>query len=281
LLLRDTIIAAVFIGNLGEKTEFGESRGCQIDKRKVITEIANEFYSIKVLCLKYLDIYISSCTKEEKPLIVSYKTVLLKLLCDFITNTMDNDLIITVLRLFEKIQDVLDEPFERASMETYLFAILDHKYHEIQRLEEERTNELKFKIEVNSRGGNSGKGSRNNSAVSKVNPGASGVGKSKMAGPSGQNTSKNSIAQNNQLNETEGGGSSISEEQEFMNHQNFLEDLLAKNLAPRFHGHYELTTFLKKEEGLGTMIDMLINPFEAQLSPVVKYYHSVVGRRVS
>jgi hypothetical protein len=131
LLFKDTIMASMFISNLGEKTEYGENRGCQIDKRKVIAEVASEFYTIKMVCLKYLDYYISNVGPEEKQMIVDYKLPLLKVCQDFITSTLNLTLMTSVAALYEKVQDILDDPLERGSMDTYMSAVLDQKHHEL------------------------------------------------------------------------------------------------------------------------------------------------------
>ena len=160
LLFKDTIMAAMFISNLGEKTEFGENRGCQIDKRKVISEVASEFYTIKVVCLKYLDYYISNAGPDEKQMIVDYKLPLLKVCQDFITNTLNLPLMTSVASLYEKIQNILDDPLERGSMDVYMSAVLDQKHHDLVYHEQLRHPSVP-KSRRNSR-----KGSRRNSKAS-------------------------------------------------------------------------------------------------------------------
>lgn len=138
LLFKDTIMAAMFISSLAERTEFGENRGCQIDKRKIIAEVAAEFYTIKIVCLKYLDYYISSVGPDEKQMIVDYRYPLLKVCQDFISNTLNLALMTLVASLYEKMMVILDDPIQRGSMDTYMSAVLDQKHHDLVYHEETR-----------------------------------------------------------------------------------------------------------------------------------------------
>lgn len=160
LLFKDTIMAAMFISNLAERTEFGENRGCQIDKRKIIADVAAEFYTIKVVCLKYLDYYISNLSIDEKKMIVDYKYPLLKVCQDFISNTLNLQLMTLVAALYEKIMNILDDPIQRGSMDTYMSAVLDQKHHDLVYHEETRR-PISSKSRRESR-----KNSRRNSKVS-------------------------------------------------------------------------------------------------------------------
>ena len=134
-LFRDLIVAAMFISNLGEKTELGESRGCQIDKKRVIAEITNEFPTIKLHCIKFTNIYLSHCGAQEQPMVAESKFLLLQITHDFIFHTLSTEVIMDSLKLYEQMHEVLNDPFDRISMDTYLSTILDDKYHQFNRIE--------------------------------------------------------------------------------------------------------------------------------------------------
>lgn len=159
ILFRNLLIAASFISNLGEKTAFGENRGCQIDKKKIIWLIAEEFFSIKVLCLEHILIFLKACGPEEKPLVAEYKYVLLQNLSDFITNTNVVSLISTVMQVFERMQEILDDPYDRINMDIYLSSVLENKHHQLMKIEALKNDGKREK--------SSNKGSRRNSLSKK------------------------------------------------------------------------------------------------------------------
>ena len=135
ILYKDLLISAAFISTLGEKTIFGESRGCQIDKKKIITEITEEFFVIKQLCIKYLKFFLANCGPEERPLIAENKLEMLQIIKDFIENTLVLDLITASLQIFDRVQALLDDSYDLVNMEMFLSPVLEAKYHQLAKLE--------------------------------------------------------------------------------------------------------------------------------------------------
>ncbi len=218
LLFRDVIVAAMFISNLGEKTELGESRGCQIDKKRVILDITSEFPSIKLQCIKFTSIYLSYCGAEERPMVAESKFLLLQIVHDFIFNTLSTEVIMESLKLYEFMHQVLDDPFDRIGMDTYLSTILDDKHHQFNRIE---TTKQEVKKAVNK--------SRRNSISRKTLEARSSIAGSRLNNTLG--TSGESITENLADNQSQ---SSIADKKvytELDKNQKKLQEILCQSIT--------------------------------------------------
>lgn len=266
MLYKNLLIAASFISNLGEKTAYGDNRGCQIDKKKIIWQISEEFFSIKVLCIKYILIFLSSCDSQDKPLINEYKFVMLQNLHDFISNTNVVSLMTSVMEVFERIQELLDDPYDRINMEIFLSSILESKHHQLAKLEE-------LKSEVK-REKSSNRGSRRNS-LSKKDTNAARHRAGQRLTDLAVNKEVSVPKTNNSILEDSYTEGTV----DLSTSQSSLEAILANcrlrvylaKGVPRFAGSYELAKMFRRDEGIIALIDMIINPFDIPLAQVVVY----------
>lgn len=258
VLFKGLLIAAAFLGTMGEKTETLESRGCQIDKKKIIVDITEEFYSIKQLCLKYLKLFLTNCGPEQKPLIQERKLELLQIIKDFIENTLSLELITAALQIFDKVQLILDDGYDYVNMEIFLSSVLETKYHQLAKLDI-----LAGHI-------------KNSYNKAPKTPSAHYGSVDRFHGQSVDHDSEQHIEISVGESMSDAEFSNRDDNEDPMVLRVMLEGMLSESRGPaKIAGNYEIANFLKRDEGLCALIDMLINPLEVPLSPIVDLPHLV------
>lgn len=186
------------------------------------------------------------------------------------------DIVKDVLKLVDKLKNLLPQLYDKALLESEIANILNEKYQvqSIKRKKAEAGNHL----DVGSRAKAIKHSMKSASKLSASNNKKRTPSDANLGDVSFNQDQNNSIP-DDKLFKTESSMDDPDEcdfDEEYPHNQTILEEVLSESNAPKFFSRFEMMNYFRKEENLILMLDFIFNPFSVPIMEIwVKKYPEI------